>query len=354
MNELLIPPVQLTLVVTNKCTAMCNNCCFQCSPNNNDRLTLDEVKQYIDKSIEAYNTIKMLIITGGECFTLGRELNQIIKYASSKGLLTRVVTNGYWAKSTEIAYKKLKKLVEDGLTEINFSTGDEHQAWIPYNNIMNGTISALEVNLTTVINVESSKLKKFSVKQILTDERLEKYRHLFGNKLIVLGGTWIPFLKSTKEEYDKIESEKDQFISCVQKAERCKILFSSISISPINNMITCCGLLVNYINYLHLGSVKKYSIKYLYEYQFQDFIKIWLFTEGPKKILDFCANKRNIPSYNTNKWHICQICAEIFRYNENVLILQKNYREVFSNVMFKYSLLRKKYLKLITKENTKL
>jgi recombinational DNA repair protein RecR len=95
------------------------------------------------------------------------------------------------------------------------------------------------------------------------------------------------------------------------------------------------------------NSADKYSLKFLYEYQFQDFFKIWLFTEGPGKILKFCRKKMNLPPLDTTKWHICQICAEIFRDEQNILVLQQNYKEVFANIMLKYSLLREKNLKVI-------
>ncbi|MDR0506240.1 MAG: hypothetical protein LBH32_05435 [Dysgonamonadaceae bacterium] len=350
MKELIIPPVQLTFITTNKCTASCQNCCFQCNPGNNNKLTLSEMKQYIDQSLEVYNTIKLLILTGGECFTLGKDMNCIIKYASSKGLYIRVVTNGYWATSFDKAYKILHELAGAGLTEINFSTGDEHQMWIPYDNIVYGIMAALELNLAVAINVESSKLSQFNINQLKYDVRLEKYKSLFDKKLLIFGGVWMPFIKSTEEKLNTTsiynKNEKSPLILHHQKG-RCASLFNTISIDPFHQMVACCGLTVSYIPYLRLGSVKKYSLHFLYEYQFHDFIKIWLFTEGPEKILQFCRKKLNLPSIDTTKWHICQICVEIFRDKQNLSILRQNYGDLFPNVMLKYTLLREKYFKII-------
>jgi MoaA/NifB/PqqE/SkfB family radical SAM enzyme len=67
------------------------------------------MKSYIDQSVEAYpQSMVVLVLTGGECFLLGNKLEQIIEYATNKGLRVRVVTNGYWAKTYEIAKKKLQ------------------------------------------------------------------------------------------------------------------------------------------------------------------------------------------------------------------------------------------------------
>ncbi len=347
MINLSISPLEVTLIVTNQCTASCKNCCFQCNPQNKDRLSLPEMKQHIDNALDSYSTIKLLIITGGECFILGEELNDIVKYASDRNLYVRVVTNGYWATTLENAYYKLEKLVEVGLKEINFSTGDEHQVFVPYNNIVFGIISALKLNIMVAVNIELSNNSIFDMNFIKNDIRLEKYKDRIGKDLVLIYGKWMPFLKSEDNKMESKDNTYKHILFTEEKVNRCTSLFRSIAISPTNDLYACCGLPIRYISYLRLGTAKKHSLKYLYEYQFQDFIKIWLYTEGPKRILDFCTKKRNIEFINTNQWHICQICAEIFRSEENILVLRQNYGEIFSNVMFKYEFLRRKHLKLI-------
>lgn len=57
-------------------------------------------------------------------------LLSLIKHIHSNNLLCRVVTNGYWAKSSEIALDILSKCKEAGLDEINFSTGDDHLEYV--------------------------------------------------------------------------------------------------------------------------------------------------------------------------------------------------------------------------------
>ena len=90
----------------------------------------DTITKYIDEALDEYPTIQVLVLTGGECFLLGDTLVRIIQYATYKGLKTRVVTNGYWANTYESAFNRLKPLVNAGLYEINFSTGDEHAEFV--------------------------------------------------------------------------------------------------------------------------------------------------------------------------------------------------------------------------------
>ncbi len=138
-----IQPQILTISPTHKCTAACSNCCFACSPKISHILDNEKIFNYIDETISCFPSIKVLVITGGECFVLGKKLNEIIKYAKKLNLLTRVVSNGFWAKTYDIAYKKLYELKKIGLTEINFSTGDNHIEFVSVENVVNGVRAAV-------------------------------------------------------------------------------------------------------------------------------------------------------------------------------------------------------------------
>jgi hypothetical protein len=50
----IIPPSTISLLTTFQCTASCKNCCFGCNPNIKVRMTLKQMRAYIDKSLAAY------------------------------------------------------------------------------------------------------------------------------------------------------------------------------------------------------------------------------------------------------------------------------------------------------------
>ena len=337
-KSLIIKPTTLSFITTNKCTASCENCCFGCNPQNKDTLSLNDMKKYIDQTIEAYSTVKLLVLTGGECFTLRKDLLEIISYASQKNMITRVVTNAYWATSLEKAYLKLKKLVDRGLYEINISTGDEHQGWVPYDNVVYAIIAALKLNLTVAVNVESDTFSTFTSKQIREDLRLKEYFEKTGDKLLVMDSLWMPFKKSKLNQEKSVENEKVGKSYILHK--RCQNLFNTISINPFHRINACCGLTSEYIPYLYLGNTKKHSIKQIYEHQFNDLLKIWLYTEGPQKILDFVNKKMNIQNSKTDSKHMCQLCAELFNDDEKIKFLQQHSDSVLSNILLKYTLIK--------------
>lgn len=78
-NIPIIPPTTITIVSTYKCTAACKNCCFQCSPNKNKRLSFNEMKVFIDSCMAEYSkSLKVLVITGGECMLFFNDVKKII------------------------------------------------------------------------------------------------------------------------------------------------------------------------------------------------------------------------------------------------------------------------------------
>jgi len=337
IEEMLIKPKTLSLLTTYKCTSSCKNCCFGCNPKIDARLDVNEMKHYIDITLKSYkDSLKVLVLTGGECFLLGNELDEIISYAKENDLMVRVVTNGYWAKSYDETYERLKTLINLGLSEINFSTGDDHLEWTPYENIVNGCVASVELGIMCVVNVERHDKSEFTAKRFFEDTRLKEIMNDESkrNLLKIESGIWISFNNEDSLTYNNIPI----YDSNVQG---CTALFNTIAINPYSEIIACCGLTSEYIKCMRLGNLRKdnISIKEVWENQFYDFIKIWLFTEGPLKILNFIQEKKG-SNHNYSNRHICDICSEIFKSQQNINILQNCYKEVLPTIILKYLLLR--------------
>lgn len=161
MKFLTLSPNILSFITTYKCTSACYNCCFQCNPKRKKRLSFLEVKNHIDVICNTFPSIKVAVFTGGECFLLGSDLIKMVEHAKSRSLVTRVVTNGYWARTYEAAKEQLSVLRKSGLNEINFSTGDDHCKYVPLDYISNGCRSSIDMGLTTVVNVKRLLTEKY-------------------------------------------------------------------------------------------------------------------------------------------------------------------------------------------------
>jgi organic radical activating enzyme len=323
-------PVVLSFLTTYKCTAACRNCCFQCSPKNDVFLSLEEMKLYLDQCVHYFkDSLKVVVFTGGEPFLLETHLIQIVQYAKQCGLLSRVVTNGFWANTQETAYNTLKLLQNAGLNEINFSIGDDHLEWISAENIVNGSLAAAELGITCLINVESHDNSKFVVNNLLNNTQFAKFYNQ--HKIQIIKGVWVSLQDEQCFSHNKFSINK-------QEADnRCDSILNAIVINPYSEVLSCCGLISEYVPFFRLGNLKKKDILPLYQSQLNDLLKIWLFTDGPQKIIDFIYSKRGFEQHFYT--HKCIACAEIFKDIKNIECIQSHIKEIMPSILFKYKLL---------------
>lgn len=324
-----ISPEAISLICTYKCTAKCIDCCFKCSPSRIDRLSFKQMVGIIDEATTQFSTIKIVVITGGECFTIGEELYELITYIHSKNLQVRIVTNGYWANSIEKSNYIIERLIDCRLNEINFSTGDCHQQWIPLDFVINGIIASIEHHIYTVVNVETNDNFSFTAKSLQTTPRLFPYNK--SPYLKILSGIWISSHTALTQNVAKMVAHSPK---------RCKQLFKVLTVTPNKELTCCCGLTITTHSFLRLGIIKKGNIRQLWNSQFNDFLKIWLYTEGPEKIMQFVNDydpTTTIP--NVEQLHICGVCHYIFTNQKIITILQNNYKKVLPRILLKYIVL---------------
>lgn len=325
---LVAEPQNAAILTTFQCTAACEECCFECSPHNKKTLLLEDIKNFINQ-VAVIRTINFVVWTGGECFLLGKRLNEGIKYAAERGLVSRCVTNGYWATTIFKAKERLIPLVQSGLTELNLSTGDDHQEFIPVENVLNATIAALELGLTVAIAIETNKTRRYTVDDFLGHPLyLEHIKEReFKSKLIISPSVWVSFHKGNKyEHYDNIKEINEK---------GCEGIFETIALIPGNSVIGCCGLTACHISEMNLGKLTSDNICQLFSEHCQDFLKIWLFVEGPYKILQKVKEWDNdlyIPDFH----HKCLACAYIYQNEEIKKNILMNYKEVFQDVIERY------------------
>ena len=325
-----INPTSLTIITTYTCTSACRNCCFSCSPKRTERLTLDEIKNTIDKCLKAFPSIKIVIFTGGEPFLLQEELVSAISYVNNKQKLSRIVSNAFWARSYKQAYHTLRALKEAGLTEINYSTGDEHQEFVPYDNIVYACRAALDLALPVAVNIETNEYKKFNRSVLDKDIRLHKYRN--EPSFIITNGQWVTYKKESDYEKKTLPQSKE-FIS--QSEDGCDTLFNNITISPDGKLLSCCGFFAPKSQFLQFGKLEGNNISELYTNQFDDFLKIWLYTSGPHRVAQF-INRYKKGSIECSNKHACAICEQIYSNPENISIIKKHCHDIIPQIIFDY------------------
>jgi organic radical activating enzyme len=288
----------LTLVTTYTCTAACEQCCFGCTPSSEGRLSLEQMTDAIRQAKASFPALRLVVFTGGECFLLKADLLAAIGEASEANLLTRCVTNGYWGKSARKAQDIARNLRLAGLTELNFSTGKDHQKWVPFSSVLNAVSAALDQNIVTLVTIE----RDASDSTVETD--------IFSNPVVI-------DLLSTRATHFRVQV--NAWMPFTQNAERrnsagaatgpCPQLFENVVVTPHAQVSACCGLTYEHIPEMILGSLERGRLREVYESQANDFLKTWLRVEGPAGIVRSVLPTQVAEQHVDSCDHICQLCA---------------------------------------------
>jgi hypothetical protein len=283
-------------------------------------------------------TIRLVCFSGGEAFLLNQDLVELVELAASRALMTRVVTNGYWATSERAALRRLEPLVEAGLNEINFSTGDDHAEYVPQSRIICGIAAALKLGMPVALMVESRAQRAVTAESLLPE--LEAHPDiapaLARSILTIVESPWMPF----GEESKVIEQPSSAMATRynLDQREPCRSVLSTVVVTPDEQLAMCCGLPREGIADLHAGSLREESMKALVDKGLHDFLKIWLFVEGPERILAWAASKDETIEWENLYAHNCDACRAMYRDDRVMTLIQEHYHEKFEEVTFKYAL----------------
>ena len=108
----------LCLVVTDKCNAACDICCFSCSPEKGSVMDAHLMADVIDQA-EGIDGLKYIGFSGGEPFLYYDLIRDGLARAKAKGFATSVATNGFWgAWPDDVLFKRLSALAARPLAQL--------------------------------------------------------------------------------------------------------------------------------------------------------------------------------------------------------------------------------------------
>lgn len=317
----------ISLMPTWQCTAECQDCGTMSSPRVRERLTMDQLIKAIGEASRA--GYEVAVFTGGEPTLAGAVLEKALAYARDCGLITRVVTNGHWARSPERADLKIRSLVEAGLQEINFSTGDEHVRFVPVERVLRGVVSALRAGLTTAVMVELRSGNR------VTRESFES--HPLYTEIADMGGVkidespWMPLDPDQSEGYPAGFAVNRENLST---RTGCDSVLQTTTIEADGTIGACCGIGMRLVPELQLGHIANMSISEADSAAADDFLKRWIRVEGPEKILAWAASIDTSIEWEDRYAHRCQACIRLYRDPLVGKVVREHHAEKIADVVF--------------------
>ncbi|MEF1255374.1 radical SAM protein [Vibrio sp. M260112] len=319
-----IAPSTISVITTYRCTAACEDCCFECSPSIDKTLTYDEIREFIINASQEYPSIKLIVFTGGECFILKEKLFALISMCTEMGFITRCVTNAYWAKNLFRARDYCQKLVDSGIGEINISTGKSHQKYVYHKTIVNAVKALTEFGIPTLITVETDSDSSSCFERLRAESLIQEELDKDSPGIKIQVNSWVRF-----DKQNEIRQE-EQTVSSLNYG--CDNLFDTVVVTPDKEIAACCGITMSHIDEMNLGHMSQVEN---YGKQIDDFLKIWIKTEGAFQILKHLGVSRDkLMTIN----HPCQACAILYKDEEIKKSLIINYNSHVVRVINKVKL----------------
>jgi pyruvate-formate lyase-activating enzyme len=298
-------PESFTILPTYRCNAACRECCFESHPGIKHRMSRDELLGLIRRVREELPSVRYVVLTGGEVTLLRKDLLDAISLLTELGLGSRIVTNGHWARTDSDAARWVKDLISAGLAELNLSTGDEHLEWVPTESVARAALHAARNQLLTIVTIEGTADAKFrleefrelsQIREVLRDDKLRRW-------LVVMTNVWMPFHSNSG-----IRQDED-----ITEAKGCDNIFDNFVVNPYGNLMSCCGLTMEYIPEMKVGHVSEpATLQQVYGSQFDDLLKLWIWLDGTRAIFELARLRCGQPVEPTSPHH-CAICAQLYQ-----------------------------------------
>ena len=318
------PERTLAIMPTYACPAACKNCGTISHPSDKNHLTIEAILQSIHQA-KALN-FTCVVFTGGEATLRWTELIAGIQLATELDLPTRLVTNAHWAQSDVETLRILQDLIDAGLREINFSTGDEHVRFVPVENVVLATLAALRTKLTVALMIEtrkSSAVTRQSLLDLLTVASLDAS---VLERLSIIESPWMPLNPNTVAEYPEGMVVNR---SNIHASRGCESVLQTYVVGGDGRVSACCGLGMRLIEELKVSNVvfEGFLEQAILDSE-EDLIKQALRAKGPIKLLAWAASKDASIVWEDMYAHACQACLRIYKDEKVRAVLRQHSNEL--------------------------
>ncbi len=295
--------------------------------------------------LHANKPLRLVVFAGGEPTLLGGELLNSIAYASDLGIVTRMVTNAYWATTEEAARKKLNELRDAGLMELNISTDDYHLPYIPFERVINAWKGSKNLGFQAVILVncyhKNSMITPAYLRQELQEDiplHFDEQGHPFPHQSYGKDKTTYKIFNSFVQAIGRARKHllESDFFYAEDQSElngACQWCVKSAALSPYNKLVTCCGIEAHENEILELGDLNKTTVTEVLERANNNLLVNAIAIFGPKFLMDFLKQKAPELHFHEKYTAICEICEHITTRTEVVAALKKNSAELAELVL---------------------
>ena len=278
---------KLAFGYSTRCNIRCEHCVATDDIPASNKMDFDKAKETIVEMAQA--GVGGISFSAGEPFLYISEIGELVKLCSQIGMYSRIVTNSFWAKTSEVSDNLVSELQENGLCQLRLSYSRWHQKNVNKNNVLNAARSCQKVGLNYFISFVTDFSKEDDpYEQFLRDHDLT----FFPEPMIYAG---------------RAESFKRRSILTDYQANCCDM---NPYLTPDFNMYACCDAGTHFpeTNFFYLGNLNENTMEQLFTQSETDLLYNLIRTMGITQIASFTGMKaREIITYSK-----CELCRKLF------------------------------------------
>ena len=272
-------PEVFSVFIDYKCNFRCGHCSVGSTPETRLRVPEKELMSQIDE-IATFEGPKVIAFTGGEA-TLHKDLLlAAIQKANSYNILTRLVTNAWWAKTVERAREFLVPFREAGLGEFNTSFDTFHEPFVTLDTIANAVGVALDLGFRVAVGTIKEPEEVWTKARVSEElaVRLGLSPGELRRRVYFIDDNGTPTGSGAEMAVVPSEAPLRMGIGCPQ-------LLRTVSLHPDGSVKACCGHAIFYTNDLTIGKRQEESMSDMIERASRNLMYMWIAQRGPSRIL---------------------------------------------------------------------
>lgn len=323
-------PGLLSVFLDYRCNFACQHCSVGSSPKTIFPMPDDVLAAALD-GLADLPSIRVVVFTGGEPTMRKRVLLDSIARVKAHGVLTRIVTNAWWAETPEKAARWVRELRDAGLDELSTSWDDFHSPFAPFERVVNAIRASLDAGLRVALATINDRDAVYSgavVRQKVA-EALDVGVDELDQLLFLCDDNPTP--SGTAKGLDVSGLPTDNKLDM-----GCREVVHTLSVHPDGTVKACCGHQQFYAPDLTIGDVREESLAQIAERAQQNLLYWMIHSVGPKRMLEQLGAEGEYAS-------ICHACGVLLNEHRDELMdyLTANRDDLFvKNVLFSDNLKR--------------
>lgn len=284
---------------STQCNIRCGHCVAADPSLKTASMDIDRAKDIIQEMARCHVT--GISFTAGEPLLFFGDICKLVRICREKGIYSRIVTNGYWAKTREHADRVVSELMANGLSQLRLSYSRWHQQHIRRENTIHAALSCQKQGLDYFISFVTDFSKEDdSFEQFLRDQDVK----FFPEPVIYFG-------RAGKFERQRVSTDY-----------RPNVCPMNPYLSPELDVFACCDAADRFskTDFLYLGNLRNDSIDALFRKGETHALYHLIRTMGLTNIASYLGFKAS----DIVQYRKCELCEALFNSKENLRILTES------------------------------